>query len=378
MSTFSIEFTRDHSPDVFRDFVWSEYQEAYVYRNHSRRVIMNGDGDVSYIDTGSDLNIQTCGYSGNAFLADECDHFTVVETGDLVLREHEHNYFCWPDGTMHNQPRNGVRAYHSQQRVVDSADSANPFVIGVEVEKEDGEVRSKLNAGDIVLPNGWVVEEDASLTSGIGYEIVTRAYNLKHLNEFKRDILSCREAINAEFTKKCGGHITVSRYGYSDVELAETIKPLFPLLMALYPKRMESSYVTCKRKKDLAPAGRIPSKYSPFYYRGDRIEFRIPSGVRNVKTMKWRLDLFAYVLRQSKEKNLTWEWARREMGNGKLRQMLNKAYCVGGNPDTDQSGALKVQQKVELFYAFAQYFHTNKPPREVIAHYVATGERFWK
>lgn len=253
----------------------------------------------------------------------------------------------------------GIGSYHGVRRPIDEADTRNPFRVGFELEKEDSEVRTKLEGNTLAPPRGWIVENDSSLGEG-GFEAVTRAYNLQYMEQLMLDIDLGAEIVNAEYsTQRCGGHVHVSDSRYSTPELLERIKPFLPLFMAMWPKRMSSTYVRCAKFSYTKKAD--GNKYTPFFItsRGT-LEFRIPGAVRTVENMKWRARFIALMLEASRNRPVTFNYMLKELSPGApLRALLNEVY-------TEE----QVKHRITLYWAFAQFFFTDKPASAIIGDMV--------
>lgn len=242
-----------------------------------------------------------------------------------------------------------LQAYHSQKRVVDPADEYSPFRIGFEIEKEDSVVRKKLKT--VKLPIGWVLERDSSLNPTTGFEVVTKAYNLRNMDALRRDAEAADWVLKGKFSTACGGHIHISDMRYETVDFYKRIMPIFPLFMALFPKRLARSY--CKAAKSVSIGS---EKYNAFRMTSHTIELRCPSAVRSAKNLLWRAELIKYILLSSRNQPLSWEWMKANLAkDGRLRSMLIDAYC-DKTREKDKDGMEKVNRVVKMTAMFSLWF----------------------
>jgi len=200
---------------------------------------------------------------------------------------HENDCYFWEsDQEYHLEPENGLAEYHDLSR----ADKSNgeTFCVGVEIEKEDGCVREYLaeNKDDLYDDYGFCAERDSSLDHESGFELVSPKLPL-HSNtiDFFNPV---KQAVNADYSKACGGHIHFSERGKTGMITYFEFSPLIPLLFALYPQRRNSTYCGAKKTKDMQLNS---EKFQAVRIFGDRIEFRIFPAIKNMDNLKWRLDL---------------------------------------------------------------------------------------
>jgi hypothetical protein len=184
--------------------------------------------------------------------------------------------------------------YHTQQQKIDRSrlakfhSESDEWLVGVEVEKVDGDLQDKGEAWEILTRTGWSKERDGSLNSG-GYEMVSPILPLFNLERIEEAVAPVLEYINANSDDSCGGHINISRKGMSNYDLLESMKQYAPILYALYPKRLNKHY--CKAKSWSKYTSQ-PEKYASFFLKpNDVVEIRLFSRVTNLTNLKWRLDL---------------------------------------------------------------------------------------
>lgn len=261
-----------------------------------------------------------------------------------------------------------IPGYHSSIRDRGNATKEHPFRIGMEIEKEDQALRSLLTKRKLTLPKGWVFERDGSLNQNTGFEVITRAYNLQELEELKKDFTGAEKVFKAAFSKSCGGHISISDIRYTPQELSERLKPLFPLLMALYPKRLTLRYAMPLKDKEKGTKDRHHAFHFGKEIRGERIELRIPSAVRSLSTALWRVELISHFLLKSKDKRLTWDFMRDELRDGGVvKELLRKAYKRPGIDDTEK----KVRNVLRMYRAFSGWYYNDKSPKDCITEYLS-------
>lgn len=253
----------------------------------------------------------------------------------------------------------GIHGYHSGRRAIDPSSADHPFRIGLEIEKVDYDCRYELSQTSVHrLPAGWKAENDSSLGDE-GYELVSRAYNLFFLDDLKSDVLSARAYIDAGYDTNCGGHIHISDSRFGPREFSDRLRPLFPLLMILYPKRLQNTYVRCN-KYDYMQQG-TGNKYQPFFIKyndtGSTIELRIFGAVKNATQLLWRVRLLEYFMKASYSAPLTFGWIKKEFDDetSGLHSLLSEVY------NTEQLKAKKL-----VYWSAAAFFFTDRPVHNVL------------
>lgn len=183
-----------------------------------------------------------------------------------------------------------VAGYHSLKR---STRSSGNFNVGVEIEKEDLPIKVSATFKAIdLLTRGWIKEYDGSL-NGSGFELVSPVFDL-FSNDLENEINEHRvleEHINASYSKRCGGHINISSSHHSPTELFNKLSGYLPLLYAMYPNRIRTTYSLAKKKKNYTEG----DHYAAVNILSNRIEFRIFPAVANVAELMWRLKLIRYM-----------------------------------------------------------------------------------
>ena len=184
--------------------------------------------------------------------------------------------------------------YNSIQRNMAETTCDHPYLIGFEVEKEDCEYwyRDEPTMVNEAVERGWLCVSDGSLDE-YGFELVSPAYNLTDAagqwgrKQMQHD-LKYYDHLDAGYSDSCGGHITVSKKGYSGAELVDFFGDFAPLLFALYPSRLRGDYAYGRSKVDTKSG---TDKFRAINCQNNRVEFRIFSAVRTGEQLEWRTRL---------------------------------------------------------------------------------------
>jgi len=172
------------------------------------------------------------------------------------------------------------------------ATKSTEFTIGFEVEKEDDNVKHSINHVKFNKATGWDKERDGSLNED-GYEIVSPTYDLydDRLDEdLRNDIL--REHINAEYSRRCGGHIHLGAVGMRGTTFFDRLAPWLPLIYAVYVGRINGEHCKVKKNDNIKYS---TDKYQSVRLFDDHLELRIPSAVSDVENLVWRRDLLRII-----------------------------------------------------------------------------------
>jgi len=342
----TIEFAnssiRDSAMEALEDsFTHSNYHDGMIERDDA---VYSDTDDDWYIDDTPGLcccQYSRCGVYYHREMNDCCIH-TEDEGHDYCSDECALNddQYGHEDGCWYGYPEsNGtLQEYHTGTRDIRRTTDDTPFLIGFEIEKCDSVGRESLE-GEEYLVDGWIAEDDSSISGDGGFELISPAYNLADVDAIKHDINTLSYYVNADSDQSCGGHITISKRGVTGYQLADDNRGLFPLLMCLYPKRLRSSFVKSGKYDKIVDSD---DKYRPFRIDDSKIELRIISRVINVDCLLWRLDLLRYML----ESQLTLDDTRESLRTGWLYFHLRKVYS------SDQ-----LQAKLSLFDEFAAYFY---------------------
>ena len=190
-----------------------------------------------------------------------------------------------------------VRDYHNGGFKQINFTKKPKFGVGIEVEKEDQNIKESLNIDDFEenCPN-WRKERDGSLNDDSGFELVSPTFelNVKRIIEHINSNPTLVAHINADKSNSCGGHINVSEAGLTGAQLFEKVQGYTPLFYALYHKRIDLKWSKGKSNHDLK---RENEKYQAIRIHDNRIEYRIVSAVESVKQLEWRLKLIHFILK---------------------------------------------------------------------------------
>lgn len=279
--------------------------------------------------------------------AEECD-FVCLHNGRWIDRD----YACWiesegeyyhtddcyyweSDSEWHLEPEpdGDLFEYHSGNR---RDRSKTHIKVGFEVEKEDGSKRDEIDASGLFDSTGWAAERDGSLCDETGFELISPTFDL-HETDFAAEFEQVESLINADYSDACGGHINYSNELETPLQMAESVSGYFPLLYAMYPKRVGTTYCKAKSKKEILTCS---DKYQSVSIKNNRIEFRIFPAVRNVKNLLFRTGLI-----QVMDKNRT----SNEMD-------VLTAICTKGTPLSDHLRTVYTDEKlIALVGRFARF-----------------------
>ena len=233
-------------------------------------------------------------YYVNGFLQD--NDIVETEEGDYL---HIDDAFYWDSDECYHSMEEEQRdftnvpfSYHSGPRPANYvSEDSGAYVgagIGMEIEKNalppfDFE-RDTLHS-----ETGATIERDSSVPDG--FELVTPVYNLFSPKTLER-LEALRGFCDVRNISGAGGHINFSVPNYSDEELLDACAGFLPLIYAMHRKRVENSFCTAKSIKRLKADG---EKYQSVRLRGNYIEFRIFSAVKNFNSVLFRLELFQII-----------------------------------------------------------------------------------
>lgn len=184
--------------------------------------------------------------------------------------------------------------YHSDARA-DYTKPEDDWACGVEVEKEDRRYRADEKVWRLFQNTGWVKERDGSLGDN-GWELISPVMPMSDLTRLKKICHPVRKYLNAEHSARCGGHINLSRKGWTSNQILERLKDGFAFLYAIYPNRMTNSYCRAKSWQTYID---MPDKYSALYKKNNRIvEIRLFPAIKNYKNLLWRVTLLKVLTRR--------------------------------------------------------------------------------
>lgn len=188
---------------------------------------------------------------------------------------------------------NGNAGYHHYAR--QTKQYPELFGIGVEIEKEDSAAVA-IDHRRVNKNTGWYKERDGSLSDDYGYELVSPVYDLMSDKLFDdiendKDLLTL---VNGDYdTKRCGGHMHISKNGVDGDVLLDSIAGYLPLLYSIYRHRVNKNYSLAKSKLSLK---RDKQKYQAIQIFDNRIEIRIFPAVKNLVNLKWRVRLVRHMV----------------------------------------------------------------------------------
>lgn len=217
--------------------------------------------------------------------------YTIVEV-DGRLWDRDYAYYWESDGEYHTEPEPDYNFNYHGSNPWFKADHNAPK-IGFEIEKEDLDAKESVYARDLQNRLGWGKENDGSLDSESGFELVSPVYSLtESLDYFKAEFEKLSDLINADYSSNCGGHINYSHPSFSSWELIDAIKGYFPLLYAIYTHRINSRWSKAKSAQKLIDER---EKYQSVNIKNQCIEFRIFPAVKNVQNLLWRVELIQII-----------------------------------------------------------------------------------
>lgn len=242
-------------------------------------------------------------YEGEYYDSDAVSWYDLVFMFDGNIEHVDNAYYWESDGEYHYEEdeyssEDYVREYHETRQQDKVIFSKNPkFFIGIEVEKEDEDVKESILIDDFENACiGYRKEKDGSLDGCSGFEMITPPYELnakKIIETIKENEILVRH-FNADISKSCGGHINISEDGLTGEEFFEKIKGYTPLFNALYFKRLEGRWCKAKSNEKLV---NDKEKYQSIRIHSNRVEFRLISALRNVEQLDWRLRLFELIVK---------------------------------------------------------------------------------
>jgi hypothetical protein len=257
----------------------------------------------------------------------------------LVL--HDYHIYENENARMTYGPTPQLRGYHGPDRSTELLrDSSVSWFVGIEVEKEDLAVRNRCAFANCDLGNGWIAEGDGSLDRNTGVEVVSPVLNLLDTAGLFAEYDRLDWVMNAAHSKRCGGHITISRKDMSTDELVTKLMPFIPLLFSLYEGRLTNGYSGVQNKRDIEHGSRRAINRK----RGGAVEIRIFSAVPSLEGMKFRTKLVQWIARAIDSGKFTTysDVAEAMFSDKKLFKLLKSQY--------DNT---KLRRKQALVYLFA-------------------------
>ena len=246
-------------------------------------------------------------YYSKGMIGDNCsyhtaDGYTVHEecVSDLYYYDNEDAYYFnesnIPEEEEEEEEEVYVDSYHSRgsEYLELDEDFDTPYKIGFEAEKEDRDVKSSWNIYEFnrLTDHMWRKEKDSSLSDYEGFELISPYMKLDadRIISYINGNPVLRDHVNANYSKKCGGHVHLSHRNLSGSELYDTISGYFPIILAMYRGRIRNSYSAAGSKDDMKRGGRMAINV-----KSDRIEIRVFSAIRNVEQLRFRLKLLQFI-----------------------------------------------------------------------------------
>jgi hypothetical protein len=272
---------------------WDEIGKCYISQDDSGYCY--GSEVVTHID-----NLFYCDYSGNYFCINHYSEIEVNNTRKTLSSYYQNDLhlfdlYCWSDGEIYEEPEQEEEeeeeeeynfSYHGSSPAYFA--NYNEPKIGFEIEKEDYDEYTSVYAHELQRATGWGKEDDGSLGNG-GFELVSPIFGLHSpLEYFETKFNRIANLINADYSRKCGGHINYSHPDFSSEELLNEVSGWIPLIYSLYEHRLNNNYCSAKSVESLKN-DRV--KYQAINIKSKCLEFRIFPAVKNVKNLLWRLRL---------------------------------------------------------------------------------------
>ena len=233
-----------------------------------------------------------------------------------------------------------LSGYHGPSRTTEIlGDESVEWFVGIEVEKEDREARTRCAWANCDLGNGWIVERDGSLDSRTGFEAVSPVLDLLNTKSLFDEFERLDWMLNATYSRRCGGHMTISRRGMSTDQLVEKLMPFVPMLFSLYEGRLNNGYSGVQSKDEIARGSRraIHRKSN------GAVEIRIFSAIPSVQGLQFRVKLLQWIVKHIDKGTYTTfaDVADAMFSDKKLNKLLRSQYT-----------AEKLARKQALAYVF--------------------------
>ncbi len=159
--------------------------------------------------------------------------------------------------------------YHRVARPMLASYEEDEWKLGMEIEKEDLNVKGGQVARETYLLTGIAMERDGSLrnsdyNSGEGFEAVYPVLPLfddkvlrPYFFDLEGDFAVSKKIMDAEYSNRCGGHMHMSSTKKSPTEVYhQHVANYLPLLYALYKNRTQNDYSKAQSKDDMLGANR--------------------------------------------------------------------------------------------------------------------------
>ena len=214
-----------------------------------------------------------------------------LDLEDIIQAYHESSYCQNDDDDYDDDDDCYNEEYQDMKRVFRFDLQKKPkFSIGFEIEKEDEDAYRCVKAHALYSKTEWIKENDGSLCDETGYELVSPAFDLfsSHIDDEIEASRTLQQLINADSSRKCGGHINIASSEYNSNQLLEGLSAFLPLLYAMYENRIEEYYAKAHSKHKYHE---MQTKQSAVYVKHHVLEFRIFPAVKSVRNLLWRRDL---------------------------------------------------------------------------------------
>ena len=232
-------------------------------------------------------------------------------------------------------------------------DSSVNWFVGFEVEKEDLEARNRARRANSNLGNGWLAEGDVSLDSQTGVEFVSPVYNLFDTKKMFDQFDEYSWIMNADYSRACGGHITISRRGMESEEIIDKLAPFAPMLFSLYEGRLATRYGGVQNKDEMKDGSRKAIFNCKRHFRAkNAVEIRIFSSVSTLESIKFRTKLVQWICAHIDKGTFTTftQVADAMFNDKKLNKLLRSQYS-----------AEKLARKQALTYVFGGCLEGQSP-----------------
>lgn len=240
--------------------------------------------------------------------------------------------------------RGMIYGYHSMSSLWHCGPSTT-YRFGFEAEKEDeqGSTIAQRYQGDRIdlLPHKFRAERDGSLGYN-GFELISPIYNLRTDDYYEHlSVPVLNFLIHCDTSYRCGGHMTVSKSGADLNYYQQKAEQIIPLLYALFPKRAKNrGYARFFNKGD------YNDRYNAINVSNDRMEIRIFSGIKNLKQLKWRVELLRILFCEERHESLKWDTIAQDLLNINTK-LGSHIYSIYGS---------KYGEKVMLAKAYHKAF----------------------
>lgn len=183
--------------------------------------------------------------------------------------------------------------YHSNDARANYTKPEDVWHVGVEVEKEDRRLQADCKVWKLFQDTGWVKEKDGSLSSE-GFELISPVMPLTDTPRLKKICRPVKKYLDASHSNRCGGHMNLSKKGWTAKQVLANLKAGAAFLYAIYPHRVNNNYC---RVKDWNRYECEVDKYSAFYCKNNKVcEIRLFPAVKSYKNLMWRISLMRILL----------------------------------------------------------------------------------